>query len=122
VDAGRPDDEPSTGPAIGWTRPPRRADANVMARHLPVVCFWLSLVVGAAFVTLVAVAPRYAGADSPLALRFYAADPALRKVTLAAAAGLWATAFIFFRPAPLRFGRVTRADGAPPPTTDLAGA
>ncbi|MBX7104799.1 MAG: hypothetical protein K1X57_12005 [Gemmataceae bacterium] len=93
-----------------------------MSRHMPVVCFWVCLLLGAGFVTLVAVAGRYATPQGSLALRLYAGDETLRKVTLATAAGLWATAFIFFRPSPLRFGRVTRADGEAPTTTDLAGA
>lgn len=93
-----------------------------MTRHLPVACFWLCLLTGAAMVTLVAVAGRYAAPGGSLALRLYAGDETLRKVTLAAAAGLWATAFIFFRPSPLRFGRVTLPDGPAPETTDLAGA
>jgi len=96
----------------------------IFARFVPVACFWICLLVAAGLLGLIVLAPGMVEkTDSPsLALRLYAHDATLRRVTLGGAAGLAASAFAFFRMTPLRFGRVRRADGTVPLPNDLAGA
>ena len=96
----------------------------MIARYVPVTCFWLCLFVAIGLAALVWRAPlMVANAESPsLSLRLYASDTTLRRVTLAAATGLLATAAVFFRWRPLRFGEVRRPDGSRPEAADAAGA
>lgn len=93
-----------------------------MERATPVGLYWLTLSAAVALGGLVAAAPYVVGEASPAWLKLYAGDGALRNTTLASAVGLVATALIFFRPTPLRFGRVRRPDGSVPEVHDVAGA
>ncbi len=93
-----------------------------MERATPVGLYWLTLLVAVALGGLLAAAPYVVSDASPLWLQLYASDGALRNTTLASVAGLLATAVIFFRATPLRFGRVRRPDGSVPEVHDVAGA
>ena len=65
---------------------------------------------------------------SPLPLRgFFSLSAKVEKtsslgVERTTPSGLAATAFVFFRPTPVRYGQVRRPDGTVPEVTDLAGA
>ncbi len=82
--------------------------------------FRVSLVIAAALGVLVVVAPWLAGDEGggPMArlLRLFGRDVTLRRTTLASAAGLAVTAYIFFL-SPKLPGRVPRR-----PPSDAAGA
>lgn len=91
-----------------------------MARFAPVALYWLTIL-AAAILTAAVFGSPHLHSDG-LLVRLYSADVTLRRVTLAGAAGLFGTAFIFFRPTPVRFGQVRRADGTVPEVNDLAGA
>ena len=93
-----------------------------LTRTIPVACYWLCLLVAGGLCAVVFASPSFVTPTSPLALRLFAEDAALRRTTIVSAAGLMATAFIFFRATPLRYGRVRRPDGTLPTTNDLAGA
>jgi len=91
-----------------------------MARYVPVALYWLTLLLATTLTAAVFGLPHLR-ANWPI-MRLYTNDITLRRVTLAGAAGLFGTAFIFFRPTPVRFGQVRRADGTLPEVNDLAGA
>jgi hypothetical protein len=91
-----------------------------MVRYVPVGLYWLTLLIAVALTAAVFGLPSVRH-DSTI-VRLYTSDVTLRRVTLAGAAGLFSTAFIFFRPTPVRFGQVRRADGTVPEVNDLAGA
>lgn len=93
-----------------------------LTRATPVVCYWLCLLLAVGLCAVVFASPSFVTPESPLALRLFAADATLRRTTIVSAAGLTATAFIFFRATPLRYGRVRRPDGTLPMSNDLAGA
>jgi hypothetical protein len=94
----------------------------VIHRLLPVALFWCSVLTAAALTAAVFLWPRSLTEASGVVQRLYATEVTLRRVTLAGAAGLLCTAFIFFRPTPVRFGQVRRPDGSVPEVNDLAGA
>jgi hypothetical protein len=88
-------------------------------RRLPGVFFVFCLVLAGGLVTLVLVAPSIdLGGEAPTdtagrVLVLFARDATLRRTALASAAGLVATAFVFFRPP---YSRPPRAP------TDVIGA
>jgi hypothetical protein len=96
---------------------------------LPLLLFWLTLAVSAALFLLVIVAPLLDnGAERPQGgsqwLALFARDKVLRRTTLASAACLVVTAFVFFRsPGTSRpAGRRSSRSSKHPPPTSMAGA
>ncbi len=78
---------------------------------IPGCCFVLTLGSAILLVGAVVVIPWFAGEapEHPL-MALYAQDLTVRRTSLAAAAGLAATAFVFFRPAGWFRKRETKAD------------
>jgi hypothetical protein len=86
---------------------------------IPGLCFIVTLGLALALAGAVLIVPWLAGADPvhPL-LVMYTHDLTVRRISLAGAAGLAATAFIFFRPA----GLFRKGPPKPDAPTKIAGA
>ena len=81
---------------------------------LPRMLFWLMLAIAVVLVGLMVLAPL-ADIDSLPLLRLFAEDAMLRQTALASALALIATAWIFFRPAPLPAADPKAKRSVPPP-------
>src|SRR5438034_11225828 len=88
---------------------------------LPRLLFLCTIVCALFLAGLVAFAPSFFAADAawPAWLRLFAVDAVVRRTALASAAGLAATAFVFFRPKGFLLARKPRGRHAP---DQVAGA
>ncbi len=84
---------------------------------LPVCCFAAALLLSLALVAAVVLAPSLSPRGA--LVRLFAEDGAVRKTALGSAAGLAATAFVFFRPSGPRPRKPSSKDPTP---GNMAGA